>query len=96
MSSDATKRFGERLLAIYTGAVLTKLIEIGYQVGLFEGSRAGPATSAELADRLRLKERYVREWLGAMVTSGVVSIDAQGLRYHLPPEHAAYLTRARP
>jgi len=72
MSSDATKRFGERLLAIYTGAVLTKLIEIGYQVGLFEGSRAGPATSAELADRLRLKERYVREWLGAMAVSGFI------------------------
>ena len=36
----------------------------------------------------------MREWLGSMVTSGVVSVDAQSTRYHLPPEHAAYLTRA--
>lgn len=92
MSSDATKRFGERLLGIYTGAVLTKLIEIGYQVGLFEGSRAGPATSAELADRLRLKERYVREWLGAMATSGIYSYDPVSGRYCLSDEHAALLT----
>jgi 2-polyprenyl-3-methyl-5-hydroxy-6-metoxy-1,4-benzoquinol methylase len=35
----------------------------------------------------------VREWLGAMVTSGVVTVDPQSLRYQLPPEHAAYLTR---
>ena len=32
MSPDGVKRFGERLLGIYTGAVLTKLIEIGYRV----------------------------------------------------------------
>jgi ubiquinone/menaquinone biosynthesis C-methylase UbiE len=92
MSSDATKRFGERLLGIYTGAVLTKLIEIGYQVGLFEGSRAGPATSAELADRSGLKERYVREWLGAMATSGIYSYDPVSGRYGLSDEHAALLT----
>lgn len=92
MNADAMKRFGERLLGIYTGAVLTKLIEIGYQVGLFEGSRAGPATSEELADRLALKERYVREWLGAMATSGIYSYDPVSGRYSLSEEHAALLT----
>lgn len=92
MNADAMKRFGERLLGIYTGAVLTKLIEIGYQVGLFEGSRAGPATSEELADRLGLKERYVREWLGAMATSGIYSYDPASGRYSLSDEHAAMLT----
>ena len=92
MNSHAMKRFGERLLGIYTGAVLTKLIEIGYQVGLFEGSRVGPATSQELADRLGLKERYVREWLGAMATSGIYSYDPASKRYSLSDEHAALLT----
>jgi hypothetical protein len=46
------------------------------------------------AARAGLNERYVREWLGAKVTSGVISVDPQSVRYHLPPEHAAYLTRA--
>ena len=57
-------------------------------------ARSAASTSQEIAARAGLNERYVREWLGAMVTSGVVDVDPQSLRYQLPPEHAAYLTRA--
>jgi ubiquinone/menaquinone biosynthesis C-methylase UbiE len=89
---EAMKQFGAKMVGIYTGAVLTKLIEIGYTVGLFEASRAGPATSTELAERAGLKERYVREWLGAMATSGIYRYDAPSQRYELPEEHAALLT----
>lgn len=92
MNQEVVKAFGAKLLGIYTGGVLTKLIDIGYQLGLFESSKAGPATSEELADRLNLKERYVREWLGAMVTSGVYNYDPASARYSLPEEHAALLT----
>jgi hypothetical protein len=48
---DLVKQFGGKLLNIYTGGVLTKLIEVGYQVGLFEASKDGPATSEELSER---------------------------------------------
>jgi hypothetical protein len=34
-----------KLLGIYTGGVLTKLIDIGYQTGLFEAAVKGPASS---------------------------------------------------
>jgi 2-polyprenyl-3-methyl-5-hydroxy-6-metoxy-1,4-benzoquinol methylase len=88
---DIVKQFGGKLLSIYTGGVLTKLIEVGYQVGLFEASKAGPATSEELSERAGLKERYVREWLGAMTTSGIYSYDAESKRYTLPEEHALLL-----
>jgi len=53
-----------------------------------------PSTAREIADKSGLNERYVREWLGAMVTSGVVDVDAMSTHYVLPPEHAAFLTRA--
>ena len=86
------KQFGAKLLGIYTGAVLTKLIDIGYQTGLFESSASGPATSGELAERSGLNERYVREWLGAMTTGGVYTYDPETQRYALPEEHAAALT----
>ena len=92
MNTDAVKQFGGKLLNIYTGGVLTQLIEVGYKVGLFEASKGGPATSQELSDRAGLKERYVREWLGAMTTSGIYSYDAESTRYTLPDEHAALLT----
>jgi SAM-dependent methyltransferase len=57
-------------------------------------SNLPPATSAEIAAAANLHERYVREWLGAMVTSGVVEVDAATQRYWLPAEHAPSLTRA--
>jgi 2-polyprenyl-3-methyl-5-hydroxy-6-metoxy-1,4-benzoquinol methylase len=68
---------------------------IGHRTGLFDAMRdQPPLTSVEIADRARLNERYVREWLGAMVTAGIVVVDAESTHYHLPPEHAVYLTRA--
>ena len=86
------KQFGAKLLQVYTGSMLTKMIDIGYDTGLFEASRAGPATSAELAERAGLKERYVREWLGAMASGGIYTYEAASRRYALPAEHAALLT----
>jgi DNA-binding IclR family transcriptional regulator len=71
------------------------MTSIGHRTGLFDAMRdQPPQTSREIASRARLNERYVREWLGAMVTSGVVSVDADSARYQLPAEHAAFLTRA--
>ncbi|MGH8708102.1 MAG: class I SAM-dependent methyltransferase [Burkholderiales bacterium] len=89
---EQVQQFAGRLLNIYTGGVLTKLIEVGYQTGLFEASKAGPATCEELSDRAGLKERYVREWLGGMTTSGIYAYDPKSKRYALPEEHAALLT----
>ena len=74
---DLVKQFGAKLLTIYTGGILTQLIDIGYQVGLFEASAEGPATSEELSERAGLSERYVREWLGAMSAGGVYSYDPE-------------------
>jgi SAM-dependent methyltransferase len=89
---DGGVDFGRRLLGIYTGAALASMIAIGYQTGLFEAAAAGPATSEELARRAGLEERYVREWLGAMASGGVMTYDPASERYALPPEHARFLT----
>ena len=91
-NSDLVKQFGGKMLGIYTGAILTKLIEIGYQTGLFEASKRGAATVEELSERAGLRERYVKEWLGAMTTSGSYSYDVGSRRYTLPEEHAALLS----
>jgi SAM-dependent methyltransferase len=84
--------FAGRLFELYTGGLLTFMVDIGHRTGLFAAAAAGPATSAELAARADLQERYVREWLGAMVTGGVVEHDPAGGTYRLPAEHAACLT----
>jgi 2-polyprenyl-3-methyl-5-hydroxy-6-metoxy-1,4-benzoquinol methylase len=84
--------FAERMVDIYTGSMLTNMLDIGYRTGLLEAAAKGPATSAELAARASLDERYVREWLGAMATGGIFTYDAEAKAYTLPDDHAAMLT----
>ncbi|MDP8977641.1 MAG: class I SAM-dependent methyltransferase [Actinomycetota bacterium] len=92
LDESLVEEFAERLFGFYTGGMLTYLVDIGHRTGLFDAATGGPATSAELADRAGLYERYVREWLGAMVTGGVMDYDAEARTYHLPAERAACLT----
>jgi SAM-dependent methyltransferase len=84
--------FGGRLMGILSGSLLSAMIDIGHRTGLFVAAAEGPATSEELAARAGLVERYVREWLGAMVTGGIIDYDAATDTYVLPAEHAAMLT----
>jgi ubiquinone/menaquinone biosynthesis C-methylase UbiE len=93
---DAQKAeaFAGRLLGALNEGAFCLMVSIGHRTGLFDAMRdQPPLTSEELAARAGLNERYVREWLGAMVTAGAVNVVAEGLRYTLPPEHAAFLTR---
>jgi SAM-dependent methyltransferase len=83
--------FAGRLLSAYTDSMVTLMIDLGLRTGLFEALAGGAGTSAELAGRAGLVERYVREWLGALVTAGVVSYDPTTACYVLPAEHAVCL-----
>jgi len=90
--SDA---FGERMADTLNSAAIALMTSIGYQVGLFDTIARQPATtSQQIAQAANLQERYVREWLGAMVTGRVLDYDPTAKSYTLPPEHAAWLTRA--
>jgi SAM-dependent methyltransferase len=93
--TNPSQEFGAKLLQIYTGGMLTNLINIGYRTGLFEAAGAGPAKIEELSARAGLHERYVREWLGAMTTSGIFDEDEASGEFSLPPERAALLTGAQ-
>jgi 2-polyprenyl-3-methyl-5-hydroxy-6-metoxy-1,4-benzoquinol methylase len=87
--------FGDRFVAALNGAATCLMVSIGHRSGLFDSMRAeGPGTAADVAARAGLNARYVREWLGAMVTAGIVDLDPQTGIYTLPSEHAAMLTRA--
>src|SRR5579859_3702346 len=89
---DKGVEFGSRLRDIYTGAALSIMIAIGYQTGLFETAATGAGTSDELAERAHLEERYVREWLGAMASSGIMTYEPTTKKYTLPADHARFLT----
>jgi SAM-dependent methyltransferase len=95
LDEAATEAFAERMLEHLNGASLILMTSLGYRTGLFDSmAELPPSTSAEIADASGLDERYVREWLGAMVTGRVVDYDPGDRTYSLPPEHAASLTLA--
>ena len=89
---EKARAFVQRMVGYVDGMAVMLMTELGTRVGLFE-TMAGmpPSTSAAIAARAGLQERYVREWLGAMVTGRVVEYDPATATYYLPPEHAASL-----
>jgi ubiquinone/menaquinone biosynthesis C-methylase UbiE len=95
IDSKKAEAFGGRLLRALNDGALCLMIAVGHRVGLFDTMRElPPSTSDEIARRSGLNERYVREWLGAMVTGRVIEVDPDSSRFSLPAEHAAFLTRA--
>jgi ubiquinone/menaquinone biosynthesis C-methylase UbiE len=87
--------FGGHVLGILNGGMLSLMISIGHKTGLFDRmAELPPSTSEDIAKATGLNERYIREWLGAMVTGRIVDYDPATRTFTLPPEHAASLTRA--
>jgi hypothetical protein len=82
----------ERVVDDVGGALTVGLAYIGVRLGLFSALAAsGRTTSVDLAQRIGLAERYVREWLRAMVASRYVEHDPEAGAYFLTPEQVAAL-----
>lgn len=94
LETTASEAFAEEMLGYLNGAAITMMTTLGHRMRLFDTmSILPPCRSEHLARAAGLEERYVREWLAAMVTAGIVRYDPQSRTYELPPEHAASLTR---
>jgi ubiquinone/menaquinone biosynthesis C-methylase UbiE len=88
------ERFAGTLMDTLNKASLSFMISIGHRAGIFDAMRdLDSATSGEVAEKAKLNERYVREWLGAMVTGKIIDYAPESKTYKLPAEHSAYLTR---
>ncbi|MBI2170976.1 MAG: methyltransferase domain-containing protein [Chloroflexi bacterium] len=76
------------------GASVIAMCAVGDRLGLFKTlASGGPASSAELAARAKVNERYAREWLGGMACAGYLTYDPAGKRFTLPPEQALALAQ---
>jgi hypothetical protein len=93
--TEGSTEFAERMLRTTNEAALALVVSVGHRTGLFDVMAAMPAaTSAEIASRASLDERYVREWLAVTTTGRIVEHDGAAGSYWLPADHAAWLTRA--
>ena len=95
LDQAGAQAFAGRMLEVLNDGMLCLMVSVGHRTGLFDAMADGTArTSPQLAERAGLNERYVREWLGAMVTGRIVDYDPKQDAYSLPAERAAFLTRA--
>src|SRR5215467_5001105 len=78
-----------KMLVDLGAAISVPLVRIGVRLGLYKAmDGSGPMTSAELAGKANISERYAREWLAQNAASGYLSYDPSSRRFELPPEQA--------
>ncbi|SIN99066.1 methyltransferase domain-containing protein [Halodesulfovibrio marinisediminis] len=96
-SVDRTEQFCQKLCDILNYGALNTAMGIGYASGAFEAlaNFDEPAPCESIALQGGLDERYFQEWLGVMVTGGIVEVTEEyGVElYFLPKEYVPLLTR---
>jgi 2-polyprenyl-3-methyl-5-hydroxy-6-metoxy-1,4-benzoquinol methylase len=91
MDAEKLKLYAKRVFGSLGGAMTSAMIYLGDRLGLYRAlAGAGALTSAELAERMRLDERWVREWLYQQGAAGVLEYRGEG-RFALSQEGEAVL-----
>jgi 2-polyprenyl-3-methyl-5-hydroxy-6-metoxy-1,4-benzoquinol methylase len=92
MNIDKVHEMAFRVIGDTGGAFTMALGYIGDRLGLFKAmAGAGPLTSAALASKTKLNERYVREWLRAMTAAEYIDYDPKADTYQMSEEQAFVL-----
>lgn len=90
--------FSDRLVTILNHGALNLAVAIGYSNGIFDAmdEQNRSLSLGELSSASGLDARYLKEWLGIMVTGGIVELgvnDDGGDSFLLPRDHADLLCR---
>lgn len=86
------EEFADRVMSDVGGAFALLLAYMGDQTGIYRSLRDdGPASSAELAGRIGVDERYLREWLSAQAAAGYLQYHADAQSFSITPEQALVL-----
>jgi 2-polyprenyl-3-methyl-5-hydroxy-6-metoxy-1,4-benzoquinol methylase len=84
--------FSNYMIDVINKGSLSLMLSIGHRVKLFDVmSTLVPSTAEDIALNSKLNQRYVKEWLGAMVTGKVIEYDHTTNKYWLSKEKAKYL-----
>src|SRR2546426_8233658 len=73
LNPEKVQDFAKHVIGYLGGAAIASMVYLGDRLGLYRAlDGAGALSSAELASRTNLKERWVREWLYAQASAGLV------------------------
>ena len=90
---QAGEALAERMFGALIATMELASVHIGDRLGLYRAlDEGGPQTSAELAARTGIDERYGREWLEQQAVAGLLTVDdpaapEDGRRFALPEGH---------
>jgi SAM-dependent methyltransferase len=88
---EKAKKTAEQVFGMLGGALVSAMIYLGDRLGFYREMRsAEPMTSDELAQKMGLHERWVREWLQGQAAAGLIDYKGKG-RFALSPEAALVL-----
>jgi 2-polyprenyl-3-methyl-5-hydroxy-6-metoxy-1,4-benzoquinol methylase len=83
---EKVKKTAEHVFDILGGALVSAMIYLGDRMGLYRAlSGAGAMTSTELAQKVGLNERWIREWLYGQAAAKLIDYAVDG-RFALSPE----------
>lgn len=90
--------FSDKIVQILNQGALNLALSLGYSLKIFDvmDEIKEPTTLDTLAAATALDRRYLKEWLGIMVTGEIIFLSADPPKketYYLPPAHADVLTR---
>lgn len=88
---EKAQKTAEQVFGLLGGALVSGMIYLGDRLGLYAAMRdAGAFTSAGLAAKTGLHERWLREWLQGQAAAGLIDYAGDG-RFALSPETALVL-----
>lgn len=89
MDSNQLHQLVGNVLQDIGGAFSVPLVQIGEKLGIYRAmDETGPATVEQLAEKTKLDQRYLKEWLCAQAASKYVTYDAENGTFSLTPEQA--------
>ena len=85
------QKTAEQVFGLLGGALVSAMIYLGDRLGFYRAMKPGePVTSDELARKMGLHERWVREWLQGQASAGLIDYKGNG-RFALSSEAALVL-----
>ncbi|MBV8357343.1 MAG: methyltransferase domain-containing protein [Deltaproteobacteria bacterium] len=85
------QKTAEQVFGLLGGALVSAMIYLGDRLGFYHAMQSGdPMTSGELAEKMGLHERWVREWLQGQASAGLIDYKGDG-RFALSAEAALVL-----
>ncbi len=88
---EKAQKTAEHVFGLLGGALVSAMIYLGDRLGFYREMQSGEqTTSSELARKMGLHERWVREWLQGQAAAGLIEYKGDE-RFALSPEGAAVL-----